>query len=121
MNFKFYQIIIGLLGAVIFSTKADAAHYQGYVTNFFPIGGMAYFVVGNGVFAGSVSACALNNSMVFALDPSTGFGKVLIATVLSAKLSGKLVYAVGDGVCAEAGSPFPNSKYEKLLGIDLKG
>jgi hypothetical protein len=110
-----------LLGISLVSAGADAANYQGTVTNVSPFNGKVYVVVSGGAFDGQKSACPNNtSSMLYSIDPSTPYGRALLATVLSAKLSGRLVYAVGDGTCS-TGSMFPGGSAEGLIGVDLKG
>ena len=58
--------------------------------------------------------------MFYAIDPNTSFGRVLVSTVLAAKISWKQVYAMGNGVCGN-GNPYNGQSYETLNGLDLKG
>jgi len=58
--------------------------------------------------------------MIYAVDPSTPFGRTLVAVALSAKLSGRLVYAIGNGTCT-GGNPYNGGNAEVLIGMDLKG
>ena len=58
--------------------------------------------------------------MIYSIDPSTPFGRSLVAVAISAKLSGRTVYAIGDGSCT-GGAPFPSGVGEGLVGMDLKG
>lgn len=103
-------------------TSANAANYQGFVTNIAPYNDKVYVLLRSGGFDGESSNCSQSGpAMVYGFDPGSAIGKALMATALAAKLSGKLVYAVGDGTCA-SGSPYPpNQQYEGLTGMDLKG
>jgi hypothetical protein len=102
-----------------FTGSAHAANYQGTVVSVFPYNGAVFVVINAGMFDGPASACVAGGVMVYRFDPSTPFGRTLMATALSAKLSGKQVYAAGDGVCH--GTPYPTSNAEGLVGMDLKG
>jgi hypothetical protein len=112
--------VVGALGLV---SQAQAASYQGTIQNVFPLNGAVYVVVTSGSFDGAVSSCSAGgNQAIYRFDPTTPFGRTLMATVMAARLSGKLVYAVGDGQCV-GGTPFGGGGWmaEGLLGIDLKG
>ena len=100
------------------STVAISAQYQGTVANVTPYNGKVYVVVSNGNFSGDAGSCPAGNAMIYIIDPATPFGQSLVAVALSAKLTGRLVWAVGDGVCS-GGSPYGLG--EGLSGMDLKG
>jgi hypothetical protein len=110
-------LVVPLIGACI---QATAANYQGTVSHVMPYNGKVYIVIQNGSFDGAASACPFNGaSMVYGIDLSNAFGHALEAVALSARLTGKLVYAVGDGNCI-AGNPFAGSTSESLAGLDIK-
>jgi hypothetical protein len=107
----------------VMALSAHAANYQGVVSNVTPYNGRIYVAIGEGGFDGAASACAVGSvgmGMIYAIDPATAFGRSLVTVALAAKLTGKLVYAIGDGACA-AGAPFPGGTGEGLAGMDLKG
>lgn len=108
------------VAALICSSAANAANYQGTISNVAPLDGKVFVVVQSGYFDGAASQCVSGNAMVYGVDPATPFGRTLVAVALSAKLTGKLVYAIGNGVCA-VGSPFAPGNSEGLAGMDLKG
>jgi hypothetical protein len=114
-------VAAGLAALSVVASSAHAANYQGIVSSVTPYNGKVYVAIGDGGFDGAASACAYGGvAMVFSIDPNTAFGRSLLAVALAAKLTGKVVYAVGDGACA-AGSMLPGSSSEGLAGLDLKG
>lgn len=104
------------------SPVASAAAYQGTVVSVFPYNGIVYMALTGGGFDGAATSCqtGINDVMLYAVDPGTSYGRILVSTALAAKVSGKLVYAVGNGVCGN-GNPYNGRSYETLLGLDLKG
>lgn len=107
------------LCALFLCPPAMAAAYQGIVTNVAPQDGKVYVLIDNGFFDGAPSSCArAAGDMVYAIDPGTAFGRAQLAVALSAKLTGRVVWIAGDGVCT-AGSVFGSS--ESLTVLDLKG
>jgi hypothetical protein len=107
----------------LLSEVAHATAYQGTVTNVSVSsnGAVAFVVVSNGGPAGG--SCPLNsNSMVFSipLSPATDAGKALLSLAMSAKVTGLLVYAVGDGNCTGT-NIYNGGPSETLLIMDLKG
>jgi hypothetical protein len=110
-----------LLLAACLSSSARASVYQGTVASVYPYQGMVYIVINNGAFGGAQTSCPVGvDGMVFVIDPTTAFGKVLMTTALSAKLTGKTVYATGDGNCG-GWNPYNGKSNEGLIGMDLKG
>jgi hypothetical protein len=111
-----------LMGMALASPMASAAAYQGTVVSVFPYNGIIYIALTAGGFDGAATSCqtGINDVMLYAVDPNTSFGRILVSTALAAKVSGKLVYAVGNGVCGN-GNPYNGRSYETLLGLDLKG
>jgi len=103
-----------------FSGLASASSFQGNVTNFSPSNGKVFVVVSGG-FSGAATACANNSAslMMYWIDPATAYGRALMATALSAKLTDKLIYLQGDGTCT-SGSVF-GREGEALTTTDLKG
>jgi len=121
MRIKLLGAFLISLGAFSASSVAIAASYQGTVSNVTPYNGKVYVVVSSGGFDGTASTCPSGSGMIYSIDPTTPFGRSLVAVSLSAKLTGRLVYAIGDGTCA-GGSPFPpTGAGEGLVGLDLKG
>lgn len=120
LNFKNLAKFFSLLCMFLICLPAQAGTYEGVVTSVFPYKAKIYVVVSGGVF-GVNSNCAFGSSMIFATDPSTAMGKALLATALSAKLSGRVAFLGGDGVCVSGAPYIGSSGYESLLGIDLKG
>lgn len=118
MEAQFMGKVIALWASALFGWSAAAASYQGTVQNVTPNNGKVYVRVVNGYFDGATSACASSGTMIYAIDPSTPFGRSLVAVALAAKLTSTLVYAIGDGVCV-GGAPYGNG--EGLVGLDLKG
>jgi hypothetical protein len=114
-----YSVICAAALALSAVGSAHAANYQGTVTSVFPYNGAVFVVLNGGGFDGPASVCLAGGNMVYRIDLTTVFGRALMATALSAKLSGKQVYAAGDGVCA--GTPYGASSAEGLVGMDLKG
>jgi hypothetical protein len=103
--------------------NAGATVYQGYVTNVTASFGVVYIYVGNGTYGGSQGNCPLGTGMVYsiAVSPTANdFNKTLIAIALSAKSTGLVVYAAGDGVCTN-GNPYNGGGSEGLSYLDLKG
>jgi hypothetical protein len=102
---------------------ASATVYQGYVTNVTAASGMIYIVVANGAFGGGQGNCPGVNSMVYAISVSpsaSDFNRALIAIAISAKTTGLLVYANGDGNCVN-GNPYTTGNSEGLVYLDFKG
>lgn len=110
-----YMIGFGLLAS---TPLVLAAVYQGTVVNVAPFNGKVHIVVANGNFDGSPGACPSGNAMIYGIDPNTAYGRAMVSVALTAKVTGRLVWAVGDANC-EWGSPFGQG--EGLSGLDLKG
>jgi hypothetical protein len=114
--------VLSAIGVLQCGTAA-ATTYQGYVTNVTAPNGAIYVALNNGTFAGGSGSCPNGTGIVLAI-PSTpsasDFGKTMMALAMSAKLTGLLVYAVGDGNCAYP-SPYSGSSTEALIYFDLKG
>jgi len=91
-----------------------AGNYQGNIKNVFAKYNKVYIKLENGTAKGS---CGNGDS--FSIDPVSDYGKAMIAIALTAKTTGKIVYASGEGTCA-VGSPFSGGS-EILSGLDLKG
>lgn len=106
-------------GLLFAGSTAIAASYQGTISSVAPYQGKVYVVISNGYFDGAASSCPFGSAMVYSIDPATPFGRSLVAVSLSAKLTGRVVYAIGDNTCA-GGAPFPGAG-EGLVGMDLKG
>lgn len=105
------------------SAAAEATTYQGTITNITAADGKIYIYVGNGAFAGAAGTCNNGSGMVYAIPttPSASdFSKSMIAIALTAKTTGLLVYASGDGNCA-SGNAYNGGGYEALAYLDLKG
>lgn len=99
-----------------FSFDANAWDYQGYVSNVTIYSGKVYVVVGGGAGVGS-NPCS---SIVYIIDPGTAGGKALLATALTAKTTGRLVYVWGDNTCSWA--PYGSAATgQVMVGLDLKG
>jgi hypothetical protein len=80
--------------------------------------GKVYFIIANGAFDGSSGSCPwAANSMMYAADPTTPWGRSLISIALTAKLTARLVYIGGDGACA----PAPGGNAEGIVHMDFKG
>jgi hypothetical protein len=117
---QYVSLLVPLL-ATFFCSLASASVYQGTVTSVYPYQDKVYIFVSNGAFGGAPTSCAIgSDGMVFVLDPATTFGKTMLTIALSAKLSGKMVYATGDGSCG-AWNPYNGKSNEGLIGMDLKG
>lgn len=102
------------------SAHVSATDFQGYVKSVFPANGKVYVYAAEGNTTGS-SACSGNGSaMVYVIDPNTAFGRALFSVVLTAKVTGRLVYLAGDGACSPSAysSTLPG---EGLVAADLKG
>jgi hypothetical protein len=115
-------LAITSIGCIFAPSAAWAAAYQGTIVSVFSYNGLVYIILTGGGFAGAATSCqsGFNDGMVYAVDPGTSFGRVLISTALAAKVSGKTVYAVGNGACGN-GNPYNGQSYETLNGLDLKG
>ena len=110
--------VLAMATILAISSRAYATAYQGYVKNVYAYGSKIYVIVGNGWFDGSTGPCPLPGSMMgFAIDPATDIGKAQLAIALSAKTTGILVWAAGNGAC-EGG---PGANVEPLVALDLKG
>jgi hypothetical protein len=103
---------------------ASATIYQGYVTNVTAANGVIYIYVANGAFGpGGQGNCPSANGMVYAINVSpsaSDFNRALIAIAISAKTTGLLVYANGDGNCAYV-NPYATGNAEGLAYLDFKG
>ena len=102
---------------------ASATVYQGYVTNVTAANGMIYIYVTNGNFGGGQGNCPAGNGMIYAISVSpsaSDFNRTLIAIAISAKTTGLLVYANGDGNCVNA-NPYTTGTTEGLVYLDFKG
>ena len=107
--------------ATVTSGSANASNFQGTINNVTPMGSMVWIAL-TGAFDGAGSTCVPGTTgMTFAFDPSTAIGKAFLATALSAKVTGKLVYAMGTATCQASGNPYNGGGAELLYGIDLKG
>ena len=102
---------------------ANAANYQGFITNVTPVNGRLFISIGGGGFdGGTPSTCYTSStSMIYSIDVSTANGKAVLATALSAKLTGRQVYVYGDGTCPAGGNAYDGKGSEAMAGIDLKG
>lgn len=113
--------LIMSFGLLCAGSTAIAASYQGTVSSVTPYQGKVYVVVSNGGFDGAASNCPFGSAMIYSVDPATPFARSLVAVSLSAKLTGRLVYAIGDNTCG-GGAPYPpTGSGEGLVGLDLKG
>lgn len=102
-------------------TDARASAYEGTVTNVYPYGGVVYVIVSGGSYSSSNSNCSMGlNGIVFSIDIATTFGKILVANAITAKTTGRRVYAVGNDTCG-SWNPFNSQSNEGLIGMDLKG
>lgn len=114
--------VFGVLMAQSFS--AQATIYQGTVTNVTAYNGIIYVNVQSGNFgSGGQGSCPTGTGMVFTIsvNPSASdFNKSMIALALSAKTTGLMVFAVGDGNCT-SGNPYNSGGSEGLIELDLKG
>jgi hypothetical protein len=117
MRLRFFAIALAaMLG------EAHASSYQGTIQNVTPFGSRVFVTLTSGGFDGSASPCYTTaGPMVYSFDPSTALGKSIMATALSAKLTGKLVYVYGDGSCPSLQNPYNGQGSENIQGIDLKG
>jgi hypothetical protein len=88
------------------------------VSNVHALNGSVFVYVVNGAFDCAASSCPTAGGMWYRADPATPFGRSLVALATAAKLSGRIVYASGDGVCG-SGSSAPPAEF--LLELDLKG
>lgn len=117
---KLIYLMILMFG-VVANPSVFASVYQGNVLSVYPYNGMVYVLVGGGAFAGSATSCNIGiDGMIFVLDQGTPFGRTLLATALTAKVSGKIVYATGNGNCGNW-NPYNGLSNESLIGMDLKG
>jgi hypothetical protein len=119
---KLSRIVAAAIFALAITLAHSAGNYQGTVTNVMPYKGSVYVLVANGGFDGAAqtSSCPFGTNMVYSIDPNTPFGRTLVAVAISAKVTGRSVYAIGNGVCV--GSPYGGgASGEGLLGMDLKG
>ncbi len=109
--------------ALLFAAcAANAANYQGVVVNVTPNNGRVFLAINSGGFDGAASTCFSSpTAMVYSIDVSTAIGKAVLATALSAKLTGRVVYVFGDGTCPAGGNPYNGAGSENMSGIDLKG
>ena len=117
-----FSRVISAVGVLKFGT-AGATSYQGYVTNVTAANGVVHVALNNGNFAGGSGTCPNGNGIVLAIPatPSVShFGKTMMALAMSAKPTGLLVYAEGDGNCAYP-SPYTAGSTEGLIYLDLKG
>lgn len=115
-------VAVTSMGCIFAPSVATAAAYQGTISSVFPYNGLVYIALTGGGFDGAATNCqsGFNDVMIYAVDPGTPFGRALVSTALAARVSGKTVYAVGNGVCGN-GNPYNGRSYETLNGLDLKG
>jgi hypothetical protein len=107
-------IFAGMVGT------AGAARYQGTVSNVTPYNNLVFVAVSGGGFDGPASTCySSSNGAMF--DPSTAVGKAITATMLTAKVTGRLVYVYGDATCPATVNPYDSQHSENMVGVDLKG
>ena len=119
MNRKLATVALSAIGLVVGATSAQASSFQGMITNVTPVSNRVYIVVSGN--ASNTPACTTSTTQgVYSFDLTTALGKALLATALSAKLAGKLVYTYGDGTCLPS-NPYDGSSSENLFGMDLKG
>jgi len=120
-RFNNLLIIAGVSLTLLTPMISFASAYQGQVLSVTPYNGLVYVNVGNGGFDGASSACPNGSSMVYSFAPTTPFGNSMLAVLLSAKLTGRVVYMYGNGNCV-MGTPYSGSiGSETLGGVDFKG
>lgn len=105
------------LALVLATSPCLATSYQGTVSNVFAISGKVHVRVSDGQFDGAQGACPNGSAMWYSVDPNTAYGRSLIAIAMSAKLSARLVYVGGNGVC-DSSTGIPS---ETMTLIDFKG
>lgn len=76
------------IAALIGSSAASAATYQGTITNVAHLDGKVFVLVQSGSFDGAASQCVGGNGMVYWGDPTPPLGRTLVAVALPAKLTG---------------------------------
>ena len=96
--------------------SANASAYQGQVVSVYAINNSMLITLGSGAFDGPAAGCAnAGSSVSYYFDPNTPYGRTLLTLALSAKLTGRLVYAsAAASTCGSAG-------FEQLQHLDLKG
>ena len=106
---------IFVLGVLVFSSNsAFATAYQGYVSGVFALDGRVMIRLTGGYYDGATASCGGDaNQVNYMADPAAPYGRVIISIALGAKLSGRLVWARGDGACG--------SGFEGINALDLKG
>ena len=116
---RFFLFFI-VMASLFVVAPSFASNYQGVITNVTPYGGTIYVVVANGGFDGAASPCPNGSSMIYSFVPTAPFGTSMLAVLLSAKLTSRLVYMYGNGQCGPA--PYGGGMgAETLLGVDFKG
>jgi len=123
MNLRKFRLasLAALLSLQALPTYATV--YQGTVTNVTAAFGTIYVFINNGSFGGSQGSCPTGTGMVFSIPASpsaSDFGKAMVSIALTARVTGQLVYAAGDGICTN-GNPYNGTGSEGLAYLDLKG
>ncbi len=118
---KMLKTLVLILAMSMISSVVNASAYQGIISSIAPFNNKVYVVIDSGGWDGSVGSCQGNTvNAIFVIDPSTQFGRLLYATALSAKLTGRLVYVMGNGTCV-GGAPYGSGYGEELIGLNLNG
>lgn len=97
------------------AANAHASDYQGTVSAIASLNGIAYVAMGDGAGNNGVNPCSGN---IFILDPSTSDGRTMLALVIAAKATGKIIYAWGDNTCSWTpyGTPLTG---QRMIGVNF--
>lgn len=103
-------------GLALVAGGAHAAAFQGQVVSVYAINNNMLLTLGSGSYDGPAASCGNGGSYVLVwFDPATPYGRTLLSLALSAKLTGRVVYATSTSTtCASHG-------LEMLQHLDLKG
>ena len=122
MNYKImaasnrFLLLVGIAAALA-CPSTYASSYQGTVVDTYAAGGNIYIILDSGAF-GSPNTCANGARGIYGIDPTTPYGRAMLSIALTAKVTGRLVWAAGDGNCTPTVLGVP---VENLVQIDLKG
>ena len=109
---------LAFFGLLCVALSANAASYQGTVSHVWAYQGKVYLIVDNGGFDGSPGSCPSSaNAMQYMMDPATPYGRALISIAMTAKVTGRLIYIGGDGICTNG----PGGTAEGIAHMDFKG
>lgn len=113
---KLIKLSTAILLALITSYVYPGS-YQGKVSNVFAYSDKVFVFVSEGFYDDPNTCTDRTDRLSLWIDPATDYGKALLSISLTAKTTGRLVWAGGSNSCIAG----PGGNSEQLTTIDLKG